>query len=221
MFDASNGFHLPRRATAYPTDAIDFTDKRVREAIMDRAYGVSLLAEVNSQDSSLGKYRELIRFLEHAFALSGASLRKKLAQFLTAGDLGYTREEVRAWLEHRHGAIHGDFQRTTYLVTEAEVLGLLPRMQQAAYDVLLNKKVWHSPSRERRRAYSLRCATTSTDGLSLRFTRGQEARFTFRETDPWGVFPRNFGADLSPAPEGWWIEPNPDSDRGRVPKDGA
>lgn len=203
-FELSKGFRPQFRSTASAAVPIDLGDAQLVESLSDRLFGVSVLAEVHSTDSALARYRELVRFYEHAFAKQLSQSVKKMAQFLGGADLGYTSQEIASWVGLRDGAMHGDFKYARRLVAESDVRPLLPRMEQAAYDMLFNKAKWHDPSRERRSVYAFPCATTDAGSSALRLVQELAARFAFAMTDEWGVFPMNLQAVLSPTPEGWW-----------------
>lgn len=142
----------------------DLTNPKYGLALRDRVHALALMAEEQSTNHPVGKYRELVRFFENAFALSATQLDKKLAQFLSGAELGYSRTEVKEWLSHRHGSMHGDQKETSKLVMESDVRQFLPRMEQAAYDVLFNKKLWHSSSTERRTILHHDVATVDSNG---------------------------------------------------------
>ena len=104
-------FEVPKGSSVAVHSSLNVTDPELVKAMADRLPGVGLLAEVSTTKHSVAQYRELIRFLEHAFARSLNKLEKKLSQFLISGDLGYTRNEVKDWIRPGHGAIHrGDRQ---------------------------------------------------------------------------------------------------------------
>ena len=86
--DASKGFRGPKGSSAAVHSSLNVTDPELVKAMADRLPGVGLLAEVSTTKHSVARYRELIRFLEHAFARSLNKLEKKLSQFLISGDLG-------------------------------------------------------------------------------------------------------------------------------------
>lgn len=131
----------------------------------DRSRGVALLAEALAHGHATGKFNELVRFFEHAFARPYNKLEKKLCQFLAGGGFGYTRTEIRGWLhEIRDLATHAD-ERLDFAL-EATTRPVVSRMEQAAYDVLFNKKRWHDPSSERRRVWRPDGATTDDKGAT-------------------------------------------------------
>jgi hypothetical protein len=204
--DASKGFRGPQ-GTVAAHSSLDLTDPNLVGALADRISGVALLAEASSTKHSVARYREFIRFLEHAFARSLNQLEKKLSQFLISGDLGYTRAEVQDWVVPRHGAIHGDQQQPEDLVMERDVRRFLPRMEQAAYDVLFNKAVWHDASQTRRKTLRHHAATTSTDTTAIRLTRGRDFSMHAQVLDPFDAYPFDLGGILNPPPRDWWYQP--------------
>lgn len=201
--NASKGFPRPQGRSAVHSP-LNLTDPTLVRALADRLAGVALLAEAQSSKHLVARYREFIRFLEHAFARSLARLEKKLSQFLASGDLGYTRCEVQGWITPRHGAVHGDRQKHEDLVMERDVRRFLPRMEQAAYDVLFNKAVWHDPSQARRSTLRHYAATTNT---GIRITQGHGCSIQAQILDPFDAYPLNLqGIGIRP-PANWWHRP--------------
>jgi hypothetical protein len=123
------------------------------KALRDRESGIALLAEALSQDHFGGRYRELLRVFEAAFAESDNKLVVMLAEFLARRPrLGYTKAEVKRWVTGRRGrAVHAD--RSAPLVG-ADLGDVVDRMLLAAYEVLFNKKNWHSYDAARRDAWT-------------------------------------------------------------------
>lgn len=79
-------------------------------------------------------------------------------------------------------------------------------MEQACFDTLFNKSKWHDPSKERRRAVHMLAAGTSARGCDISIVQGADVSFTFQLSDPFGVFPLDLRAILSPPPPGWWFK---------------
>jgi hypothetical protein len=206
--NASKGFRSPQSRTLAVQWSLDLTDPKLIRALADRLPGVALLAEASSTKHSVACYRELIRFLEHAFARPLNQLEKKLSQFLISGDLGYTRVEVHDWVAPRHGAIHGDRQESEDLVMERDVRRFLPRMEQAAYDVLFNKTVWHDASQTRRPTLRHYAAITSAHTTDIRLTQGHGyGPIKAQILDPFDAYPLNLEGILNPPPRDWWYQP--------------
>lgn len=67
----------------------------------DRYDGVLSLAEVLSTNSSISKYKELIRFFEIAFSSTFHSVQNKIVQSLAQQNLDYSLKEVKSWYELR------------------------------------------------------------------------------------------------------------------------
>ena len=125
-------------------------DDETLGGIADRIDGVRLLAEALSHAHAAGQFRDLIRFFELAFGLPYNKLNKKLMQFLAGSSAEYRRDEIDQWLAYRDPVSHADMTKTPFVAFGSDVASFIPRMKQAGYDVLLNKKDWHSSSRLRR-----------------------------------------------------------------------
>ncbi len=118
-------------------------------ALQDRDEGAAMLAEAISNDHPTAKFREFMRLFERAFALPASQFEKKLSQFLQGSGLGYDRPEVKSWVEMRDPATHANDLSRNFLILNSHILPVMHRMEQAAYDVLLNKKSWATSSREK------------------------------------------------------------------------
>ncbi|MDP2777848.1 MAG: hypothetical protein Q8O48_09400, partial [Anaerolineales bacterium] len=79
------------------------------------------------------------------------------------------------------------------------------RMEQAAYDILMNKAVWRSPSQERRNGWHQITATTSPTN-DLLITRGEDATFSFQTLDGFGSYPLDLQGILEEPPTEWWFK---------------
>jgi hypothetical protein len=132
--------------------------------LADRSNGLSVMAEALSHAQALGTYHDLLRLFELAFALTINAVEKKLTQFLSTSNRGYTRAEVRNWFSFRDGATHGDMAKAKTIVLEGDIRPFIARMEQAAHDVLFNKLKWHDSSKERRSLVSPLAATTCLAG---------------------------------------------------------
>lgn len=135
--------------------------------LADRPDGVALMGAALGAGHGVGKLHELVRVLESAFALAGNRLVEPLAEFLLnypGSPAGYGRGEVRRWLkELRDPATHADLRFSKHVLLDPDVEADLPRIEQAAYDVLLNKKSWNHSSPAREQRWSLP-AVTRRDG---------------------------------------------------------
>lgn len=173
------------------------------DEMQDRFDGVALLAEALAHGHSTGRFHEFIRFFESAFSLSPSQLSDKLPRFLSGADLGYTRDEINRWIDLRNSATHADLRRTRRIVYEADVRLVIPRMEQAAYDVLFNKKDWHSPSRVRRTIWKPTVSTYS-ENHNLQVVKGEDANFAMQLLDPFGAFSYDASFNLLPILSGVW-----------------
>ena len=85
-----------------------------------------------------------------------------------------------------------------------DVLPVMQRVEQAAYDVLLNKKEWRRPSSSRRAVWRPKMGTASAEG-SL-FSHGPpKGRMNLQVLDDFGVFPLNLEAKPS-IPPAWFTK---------------
>ncbi|MDD5393843.1 MAG: hypothetical protein PHE17_12560 [Thiothrix sp.] len=122
-----------------------------QDLLNDRLNGVILLSEALCHKNYMGRYRDYMRFFELAFNRKISQLDHKLYQFLQGfNEANYTKEEIKEWITHRNPSSHAD--RGSFAI-ERMVRPYTQRIEQAAYDVLYNKKDWHNPSKERRNIY--------------------------------------------------------------------
>jgi hypothetical protein len=179
-------------------------DEKLFKSLSDRTDGVALLAEALTHNNATGKYHEFVRLFERAFRLPMISLEKKIFLFLDGANLGYTRDEIIPWIQFRHPSIHADLKKSQNLVLEADITRYIPRMEQAAYDLLLNKEIWRDKSVGRRNIWEPYVATTPS--INLKITRGEKAEFTFSTFDGFGCYPLDLNGILSKLPEGYWAK---------------
>ena len=204
--NSSEGIKENQRSNVSVPFKIDFSNQRFIAALADRHVGVALLAETLSSSHAVARYREFVRFFEYAFALPLPKLEKKLWQFLVTSDLGYTRDEIKTWISLRHGVTHADMLKTKMLIFEPEIRPIIGRIEQAAYDVLFNKEVWHDSSRSRRNVMDHITSTKGRNG-GINIVQGAELSINVQVVDPFGVFPLNLISGLTLIPEGWWCAP--------------
>ena len=182
------------------TSPIPLGDEELQNVPEARPDGVALLAEAHAQPHGLGRYRDLIRFLERAFALPAARVGPALVEFLDAR-YGYSDDEVTRWISVRDPATHADARHDFAL--EPDVLPILDRMEQAARDVLLNKAGWRSPATARREIWKPIAWTSSADGRGV-VHKGSALRVQARLMDAFNVFPHRAGQVLTGTPADWW-----------------
>lgn len=139
-------------------------------SLHDRRDGVLLLGAAVSARHGVGKVHELFRLFEHAFARPPRLLIGPLAEFLesNSAELDYTIEEVENWVSNvRDPATHADLDRQSAFALDHHVQAHLLRIEQAAFDVLFNKKTWHSRDAERQDRNPLRCAATARGAMRV------------------------------------------------------
>ncbi len=188
----------PRPDSSYVTSECNAL--QLMPALMDRQDGVALLSEALSHEHASGRFKEFIRFFERGFGAANRALVDPLASFLAQAPYGYTSDEVGNWIIHvRHRLIHAD-QRPDFLI-EADVQPLLARIEQAAYDVLLNKKTWRFQDTSRRRLWTPDAFNTPTGGV---VRQNSTPTFHTQIFDKLGVYPLNLQANITNPPQEWW-----------------
>jgi hypothetical protein len=204
--ESSSGILVERDAMPDARFRLKLDDELVK-SLSDRLDGVALLAEALAHKHATGKYHEFVRLYERAFLLPVAQLEKKLSQFLTGANLGYTRDEIKRWIQFRHPSIHADMKISQNLTLETDVTRYIPRMEQSAYDLLLNKNIWRDRGTERRNIWKPDIATTSSK-YDLQLTQGKGAEFQFHVFDEFKAYPLDLNGILSPLPRGFWSKWN-------------
>jgi hypothetical protein len=207
--DDERGWLSKRSSFAYPTHAPAATLPHVTAKcdvlellpnLMDRQDGAALLSEALSDEHASGRFKEFIRFFERAFRATSKALVDPLTSYLSQAPYGYTAEEVRNWLiDVRHPLIHAD-KRRDFLV-EADVRPLLPRVEQAAYDTLLNKEIWRSKDTSRRPLWIPDAFNTPTGAVIKQHSTPTVHGQIF---DGLGVYPLNLKATITNPPRDWW-----------------
>jgi hypothetical protein len=177
-------------------------DESVLNQLSDREDGVALMVEALAHDHAMGRFHEFVRIFERAFARPAKLLGGPLAAFLHPR-FGYDEDELRKWFEDfRDPATHAD-ARNEFLL-EADVRPVIDRMEQAAFDVLLNKATWRDPSSDRREVWKPTAGTMDGDGGAF-IIKGTTPITTGTILDDYGVFPMDFGAGvIETRPNHWW-----------------
>ena len=193
---------LGSRMSITSASGVNELDSDLLSQLQDRFPAVALLAEAHSHSLAAGKFHEYVRLFEYAFAMQFSQLQKKLLQFLNPV-YGYSSDEIKSWTQIRDPLTHADGKKSNEIYLDSDARKVVQRMEQAAYDVLFNKKVWHDKSRERREIWTPIAATTN-DAHDLVVKQGSEPSIIFQVLDEFGVFPMNLNAILNPAPNEWW-----------------
>jgi hypothetical protein len=200
--ESSSGIYAQREAIPDARFKLNLDDDLIY-SLLDRLKGVALLAEALAHKNATGKYHEFVRLYEHAFHLPLTLLDKKIFNFLSGANLGYTRDEINQWIKFRHPSTHADFKKTKELVFEADIKRYIPRMEQAAYDLLINKNKWHSAETERRNIWKPDNVTVSSNG-DLRMIQGERSVFQFQSFDEFNSYPFDLNGFLPNLPKGFW-----------------
>ena len=182
---------------------VEWTPGRM-SSLTDRFDGAALLAEALAHHHPTGQMHELFRFFECAFRRPPDQAFGPLGKFLAKAGVGFTRAEVKGWFVQVRGrATHADLTRSPDFLLEAGVRGVIPRMMQAAYDVLFNKAKWACPDTTRRsiwRPYS----PLMNAGGEPSFTSGVSCPIAIQMMDEFGSYPVNIAKHWDGAPENWW-----------------
>jgi hypothetical protein len=198
--ESVSGFAIVGNGRINVDSSISLADLPIA-ALADRYDGVTLLAEALSSDHESGQFRELCRVLERAFSYGPFELIDPLALFLQHfAEFNYQRDEVDYWLRVlRHLATHAD--RREQFAIAADVVPVLGRLQQAAYDVLLNKANWRSRDSNRRDIWTPVNGVLRDNGAIQLVTH---TGYVYSEVlDAFGIYP--YGRDFHVAvPDDWY-----------------
>lgn len=172
------------------------------DALSDRPDGVRLLAEALSSTHPTGRFRELCRLFERAFAVGPHELVARVATFLRPyRGLDFSSVEVAHWFDQlRHLATHAD--RREQFAVASDVAPHLPRIEFAAYDVLLNKAAWRESGSLRRSIWDPPIAPLPDGDAALRADGA--APLQWEVFDCFGVFPLDTSHRIG-LPEGWVV----------------
>ncbi len=175
-------------------------EEHMVSSLLDRLDGVELLAEAFSAGRATGQFLDFVRTFERAFQTSASRLVEPLRIFLDPR-FGYTDDEIRRWTTTMRGsASHAD-RRNSFLV-DSDIRPDIARVEQAAWDVLMNKAHWRSADTERRSVWSPAAGTTAPDG-TLVAAAGSKLPLSMQFFDRWREFPLDLETNLR-TPETWW-----------------
>jgi len=205
--DATNGIRRTQSMSVGSALRIPFDEETLR-ALTDRLIGVEFLAEALSQRSASGQFREYVRLFESAFGTGKMRrLKKPLAEFLGGNNQRFTLPEVTDWLDDkRHGGTHARGSRGGVML-ESDFAPVIGRIEQAAFDVLLNKLEWGTTSVARRNVWRPQAGALGTEG-DIFIVQGAEANINMTVTDAGGL-PIHFQGFLT-LPEKWWSRQSPE-----------
>jgi hypothetical protein len=176
--------HVGRAWPSFPI-RLGASDK-LMTALAGRMDGAALLAEAKSCAHLTGRFHEFVRLFERAFKRpADKHLVSRLVQ-VTTPYFEYSTDEIRGWVDLRGPATHADVRPEFAL--EGDVRHVIDRMEQAAYDVLLNKANWRSDDTNRREVWFPAAGTIGAN---------QEGYIVMKDTTPltsqildqWGDYP--------------------------------
>lgn len=176
-----------------------FNFKESLPLLRDRPDGAALLAESFGHSHPSGQLHELIRLFERAFAgPAGQICKKELPEFLSQTNQGYTTSEVAHWLFLRDKTSHAD----QIFLLHADTYPVTYRVEQAAYDVLFNKRSWHDRSTERRKGFEPHLASSGQSNAAV-LLEGTAPRIQAISIDGHRQYPLNLKAALKNLPAHW------------------
>jgi hypothetical protein len=193
------------------SNAVGLFDGIDLKQLFDRLDGVALLSEALNSSTALGRYMQLIRLLERAFKLGPGSITVPLAEFLKPSPFDISLAEVETWTAARALSAHADRREEFYL--DADVRPIVRRMQNAGYEVLLNKKDWRNPSSDRRELWRPTAGSQGT-GPNLFVKQGVDAMITFQALDGYEAYPLVLAGPMDEVlPSAAWLKGGNDSGR--------
>jgi hypothetical protein len=199
--DQAHGIHESNRMVEIPNPSSTVPlNEDVRHGLTDRSDGVTLMAEALAQGHPSGQFRELFRLFERGFRLSAGEIVAPLLAFLHSA-YGYTEKELSGWGRLRDAATHADIRKS--FVVEADIRPVLSRIRQAAYDVLLNKKHWRSPSPARRELWNPTGWTSGPSG-DVKLRQHSTGRLAAQLLDQFGAYPTDLEGVIRELPKAWW-----------------
>lgn len=162
--------------------------------LLGRPEAVALLSDALSTTGALGRLALVMRFFEYALASSQKHLAKPLAAYATAVGRGFDDVEIRRWTAIRPGVAHPNLGalHSAYVTPEL----ILPRAEELALDVLLNKRDVPSDDPTRDVLWEPPSGGSSATAADIFLTRGEEARIEVRMTDAFGTYPMNLAVSL-------------------------
>lgn len=155
--------------------------------LADRLDGVEIIAEAHNHTHMCGKFNQYFRLFERAFRVGNEKLVPLLQMFFKSLRYCYTPEEIQNWMNIRNEIVHGkgSFKR----IGESYVTPYIQRIEQAAYDILMNKSLWNQSDTSRRKLwYPEVCSGKNC----LHVKVGNRDYSKFNVLDEHGVFPLDF-----------------------------
>ncbi|MDQ2883670.1 MAG: hypothetical protein M3Y48_21565 [Actinomycetota bacterium] len=205
--DTCSGLSQSTQRIALIPAIISITDPGLR-ALGDRRSGVALLAEALANTHETGRFREIARFFEEAFAEKPGNLVTPLSDFLGYYDrLQYTHDEIKTWHQLRNRATHADQPNNPKKqpALARDVRPVLMRVELAAYDVLFNKLNWNKPDSARRDVWTPTGGVLRDERHAILRTQTATRMEAIVMLDGFGAYPQDPSAKLESSREDWWL----------------
>jgi hypothetical protein len=168
----------------FPTITRSVDVVRAGQVLRERPEAARLLAGAVNASRPTAKLVSNMRIFEAAFKKSGEELKGTSFLFLDKANLEYSKTEIDHWIHCRHRVAHAD--NKSRVMFDSDVYSLIPRVSQAALDIVFNKKIWRNKSTDRLEPTSL---GTTFSGQEMRLTVGVYTAFNIITTDLFGRFP--------------------------------
>lgn len=172
-------------------------------SLTDRWDGVALISAARTANRTTGSFLDYIRIFERAFGRAAPGIAEQLATFLDPR-FGYTAEEIHHWTTALRGSTAHADQRRSFLL-DSDVRPYLSRVEQAAWDILMNKARWRCNDIERRDAWAPEGGLVSASG-HLVIAQRTTPRVVAQLLDRWQEFPLDLETRVR-APKSWWPPP--------------
>jgi len=179
------------------------TFDEISELCRGRRDGLALLAEALSHEHPTGRFHDLMRVFERAFRTNPNGFRIPLGEFLAGGPLVCSQSEVDGWVDDLRNAVTHANRPPGPMFGDA-IRPALWRMEQAAYDTLLNKKNWGDRSTARRQGW-MPTVTAPPQGGTFTLQPGKDAGIRFQILDPFGAWPLTFSYPKIEIPASWFV----------------
>jgi hypothetical protein len=180
--------HVISSAHEFPLDRPDIWDR-----LLGRPEAVGLLSDAFSTSGAIGRLALVMRFFEYALASSQKHLAGPLASYAATVGRGFDEIELKRWAAIRPGVAHPNLRVMRSGLTPELIL---PRAEELALDVLLNKRDVPSNDSARDVLWEPPSGGSSGTSADIRITRGEEARIAIRMMDAFGTYPLNLAGSL-------------------------
>jgi hypothetical protein len=184
----------PVRQVISPNHDFPLDRPEIWRRLLGRPAAVALLSDAFSTTGAPGRLALVMRFFEYALASSQKHLAKALAGYASATGRGFDETEARRWTAIRPGVAHPNLGALRSAELSPELI--LPRVEELALDVLVNKRDVPSDDPTRDVLWEPPSGGSSATTADIFLTQGQEASIEVRMTDAFGTYPMNLAGPL-------------------------